>query len=51
MRVTKASTATVKLNRKVRTELDGGDREKEKRLTVEVEPKAIRVHVPAAAKP
>ena len=49
VRVTKVSSATVKMNRKVRTELDGGDREKEKRLTVEVEPKAIRVHVPAAA--
>ena len=49
VRVTKAGNATVTLDRKVRYELDGGDREKVKRFDVAVEPRAIRVRVPAAA--
>jgi len=36
----------VKLDRKVRYELDGGDRKKVKSFKVEVEPEAITVCVP-----
>jgi len=46
VRVTKAESVSVKLDRKVRYELDGGDRKKVKSFKVEVEPKAITVCVP-----
>jgi diacylglycerol kinase (ATP) len=48
-RVTKAREVTVKLDRKVRYELDGGARTKVKAYRLEVEPGAIAVCVPAAA--
>jgi hypothetical protein len=40
----------VKLDRKVRYELDGGDRKKVKSFKVDVEPGAITVCVPGAAR-
>jgi len=49
VRVTKAKTASVTFDRKVLYELDGGDREKVKKLEIEVEPSAIEVCVPASA--
>ena len=39
----------MKLGRKVLYELDGGDREKVKKLEIEVEPGAIEVCVPVAS--
>jgi diacylglycerol kinase (ATP) len=45
-RTTKARRVTVKLNRKVLYELDGGDRSKLKSFKVKVEPGAITVRVP-----
>ena len=47
VQVTKARSVKVKFDRKVLYELDGGDREKVKKLDVEVEPGAIEVCVPA----
>ena len=44
-----ARTIDVKLGRKVLYELDGGDREKVKKLEIEVEPGAIEVCVPVAS--
>jgi YegS/Rv2252/BmrU family lipid kinase len=46
VRVTKARSVKVKLDRKVRYELDGGDRQKVKSFTVDVEPGAVTVCVP-----
>jgi diacylglycerol kinase (ATP) len=46
VRVTQAESVQVKLDRKVRYELDGGDRKKVKSFKVEVEPEAITVCVP-----
>jgi YegS/Rv2252/BmrU family lipid kinase len=46
VRVTQAESVRVKLDRKVRYELDGGDRKKVKSFKVEVEPEAITVCVP-----
>jgi YegS/Rv2252/BmrU family lipid kinase len=46
VRVTQARSVRVKLDRKVRYELDGGDRKKVKGFKVEVEPEAITVCVP-----
>jgi len=46
VRVTQAQSVKVKLDRKVRYELDGGDRKKVKSFEVEVEPEAITVCVP-----
>jgi len=46
VRVTQAESVRVKLDRKVRYELDGGDRKKVKSFKVEVEPGAITVCVP-----
>jgi diacylglycerol kinase family enzyme len=43
---TTARTVKVKLNRKVRYELDGGDRTKVKAFKVKVQPAAITVCVP-----
>jgi YegS/Rv2252/BmrU family lipid kinase len=48
VQVTKARSAKVEFDRKVLYELDGGDREKVKKLKAEVEPSAIEVCVPAA---
>jgi diacylglycerol kinase family enzyme len=45
--VAQAHRVKVKLDRKVLYELDGGDREKLKKFSVEVEPGAISVRVPA----
>jgi YegS/Rv2252/BmrU family lipid kinase len=49
VRVTKARSVKVELSRKVRYELDGGDRSKVKSFEIEVEPGALSVCVPAAA--
>jgi diacylglycerol kinase (ATP) len=46
VRVTQAQSVRVKLDRKVRYELDGGDRKKVKSFKVEIEPDAITVCVP-----
>jgi diacylglycerol kinase (ATP) len=46
VRVTKAGAVKVKLDRKVRYELDGGDRSKVKSFKVRVEPGVLRVRVP-----
>jgi len=48
---TKARSVKVKLNRKVRYELDGGDRTKVKAFKVKVEAGAITVCVPANGEP
>jgi diacylglycerol kinase (ATP) len=50
VRVTQARKVRVKLDRKVRYELDGGDRKKVRSFKVEIEPGAITVCVPPAAK-
>jgi diacylglycerol kinase (ATP) len=50
VRVTQGSSVRVKLDRKVRYELDGGDRKKVKSFKVDVEPGAITVCVPRAAR-
>lgn len=47
IRVTKARKVGVKLDRKVRYELDGGDRKKVRSFKVKVEPGAVTVCVPA----
>jgi diacylglycerol kinase (ATP) len=47
---TTAQTVEVKLDRKVPYELDGGERDPVKRFEIEVEPAAIEVRVPEAAK-
>jgi diacylglycerol kinase (ATP) len=46
VRSTRAHSMKVKLDRKTRYELDGGDRGKVKAFTVEVEPGALTVRVP-----
>jgi diacylglycerol kinase family enzyme len=46
VRTTKAKMVTVRLDRKVRYELDGGDRSKVKSFKVKVEPGALSVCVP-----
>lgn len=46
VQATKAKRVDVELNRKVRYELDGGERTTVKRLKAKVEPKAITVRVP-----
>ena len=46
VRTTKASSVEVALDRKVRYELDGGDRSKVKSFRVEVEERALKVCVP-----
>jgi YegS/Rv2252/BmrU family lipid kinase len=48
VRITRARRLKVKLDRKVRYELDGGDRKKVRSFKVKVEPGAITVCVPAA---
>jgi YegS/Rv2252/BmrU family lipid kinase len=48
VRMTKARTMTVRLDREVLYELDGGDRKKVRKFTVEVEPGAVTVRVPRA---
>ena len=47
--MTKARKVKVKLDRKVRYELDGGDRSKVTSFKVDVEPGAVTVCVPRAA--
>jgi len=49
IRVTSGKKFDVKLDRKVRYELDGGDRVKAKQLKVRVEPKAVTICVPRGA--
>jgi diacylglycerol kinase (ATP) len=49
VQVTKARSANVQFDRKVLYELDGGDREKVKKLDIEVEPLAIDVCVASEA--
>jgi YegS/Rv2252/BmrU family lipid kinase len=49
VQVTRARTIDVTLDRKVLYELDGGDREKVKKLAIEVEPGAIEVCVSVAS--
>ena len=49
VRVTQGRSVRVKLDRKVRYELDGGDRKKVKSFKVDVEAEAITVCVPSAA--
>jgi YegS/Rv2252/BmrU family lipid kinase len=49
VRVTSGRKFDVKLDRKVRYELDGGDRVKTKELKVRIEPKAVTICVPRAA--
>jgi diacylglycerol kinase (ATP) len=46
VRATKAKVVRVALDRKVRYELDGGDRSKVKAFRVEVEPGALQLCVP-----
>jgi diacylglycerol kinase (ATP) len=48
VQITRARTIEVTLSRKVLYELDGGDRKKLRSFTVEVEPGAIEICVPAA---
>jgi YegS/Rv2252/BmrU family lipid kinase len=48
-RATRVRSVTIRLDRKVPYELDGGDRKKVRALRVEVEPSAVEVCVPAAA--
>ena len=49
VQTTSARSVKVKLDRKVRYELDGGDRAKVKSFKVKVEPAAVSVCVPADA--
>ena len=49
VQTTKVKSAKIKLDRKVRYELDGGDRAKAKKLKVEVAPGAVKVRVPVSA--
>lgn len=51
VKVAKARTVEVVLNRKVLYELDGGDRAKVKKFKVKIEPGAIKVCVPTKATP
>jgi hypothetical protein len=44
----KGRSVEVKLSRKILYELDGGDREKQKRFRVDVQPSPFTVCVPAA---
>ncbi|HET8813516.1 MAG TPA: diacylglycerol kinase family protein [Solirubrobacterales bacterium] len=50
VRITQGRSLQVKLDRKVRYELDGGDRKKVKSFEVDVEPGAVTVCVPRAAR-
>jgi diacylglycerol kinase (ATP) len=50
VRMTRARAVKVKLDRKVRYELDGGDRTKVKSFKVKVEPSALRLCVPRAGR-
>ena len=49
VRRTKARKVTAKLDREVLYELDGGDRTKVRKFTVEVEPSAVSIRVPRPA--
>lgn len=48
VRTARATSVKVKLDRKVRYELDGGDRSKVSSFKVKVDPQALRVRVPAS---
>ena len=48
VRMTKARKLTAKLDRDVLYELDGGDRKKVRKFTVEIEPRAVTIRVPRA---
>jgi diacylglycerol kinase (ATP) len=48
VRMTQARKLTARLDREVLYELDGGDRKKVRRFTIEVEPRAVTVRVPRA---
>ena len=50
VRITQGRKVRVKLDRKVRYELDGGDRKKLRSFKVDIEPRAITVCVPRAAR-
>ena len=50
VRITQGRKVRVQLDRKVRYELDGGDRKKVRSFKVDVEPRAITVCVPRAAR-
>ena len=47
--VTRGRTITVRLDRKVPYELDGGDRKKAKKLRIKVHPGSVRICVPASS--
>jgi YegS/Rv2252/BmrU family lipid kinase len=49
VQMTKAQKVDVELSRKVRYELDGGERKTVKRLKAKVEPRAITVRVPSSS--
>jgi diacylglycerol kinase (ATP) len=49
--VTRGRTITVRLNRKVPYELDGGDRKKTRKLRIKVHPGSVRICVPSANRP
>jgi diacylglycerol kinase (ATP) len=49
VRITKARSVKVQMDRRIRYELDGGDRNKVKSFKVKVEPQALRVCVPAGS--
>jgi hypothetical protein len=44
---TKVHSARIRLDRKVLYEIDGGDRKKARKLRVDVQPKAVKICVPA----
>jgi diacylglycerol kinase family enzyme len=48
VQTTKGHSIEVRLDRKVIHELDGSERKKEKKFTVDVHPRAITVCVPAS---
>ena len=49
VRMTKARKVTVKLDREVRYELDGGDQKTVRKFTAEAEPAAVTIRVPRTA--
>jgi len=49
VRTTKARRVKVRLDRKMRYELDGGERGTTKKFTIEIEPSAMTVCVPREA--
>jgi YegS/Rv2252/BmrU family lipid kinase len=49
VRTTKARQIRIRIDRKVRYELDGGDKKAKKRLKIDVRPAAVTICVPAAS--